>query len=71
VKPYKGILLIDCSLKACPQKLPGNVKPSCIDCKGGDISVIGLSGRALYKAKKPVPAKKPPKTKTVKTKTEE
>lgn len=49
MKPYKGIVRIECRRKGkCPQKLRENVRPGCMDCPDGAVCVLDLDGKVVF-----------------------
>ena len=73
MKPYKGIVKIECAKgnKPCPQKVAGDSAfVICADCHLGEVRIIDLDGTELYKVPAPAEAviakKKTAKKKTKK-----
>ncbi len=54
MKAYRGIFKIECSrgAKPCPNKLADNMRPGCIDCDMGEMTVLNLKGDGIHKKKK-------------------
>ena len=51
MKPYKGLVKIECTGKKCPKKLT-SVIPACMDCNKSSSNIINLSGVNLKNIKK-------------------
>lgn len=49
MKPYRGILVIECGAKKCKLK---NIIPSCSDCPSARIKIMSLKKSVLYNMKR-------------------
>ena len=54
MKPYKGPALIECRKKGgCLKKLDKDVEPGCMDCPEGQLSILDLKGKTIFKYRSP------------------
>ena len=54
MKPYRGIVRIECSRKAgCLKNLKKNVQAGCMDCPEAVSRILDLDGRVIYTYRSP------------------
>lgn len=56
MKPYKGIIRIECRLKkgGCLRNLNKNVQPGCMDCPEAETQILDLEDKPIYKYHSPI-----------------